>query len=291
MSSSLSIAVIQRLLAIQPNVVKEVFNGRLPIHNAVKSRDLVVMEFLLDLYPESAKVITGDELFPDFGSDNLLHLAVKSHDGFKKVTHLVSRYPELLYQRNGSGKTPLHLALGNHADISTAKLLCEIGGSELVRAPVIHPTKQTGWLPLHVMIDRIDSFDASPYHVVIELFRMILQLYPEAAGIAVVVAGSKRFLYSDSEPEEEGIAVVEAGDLKTPYQLAVDRKLSPYFLRLLLRAAPDLDPAELHRLNWTERRMAMFMAFRAITTKPTPLLLARLRFENKDLVKHVVSFL
>ena len=60
---------------------------------------------------------------------------------------------------------------------------------------------------------------------------------------------------------------------------------------MLLRATPDLDPAELHRLNWAERRMAMFLAFRAVTTDITPLLMARLRFENKDLVKHIVSFL
>ena len=77
----------------------------------------------------------------------------------------------------------------------------------------------------------------------------------------------------------------------TPYQLAVDMSLPPYYLRLLLCAAPNLNPAELHRLNYAERRMAMFMAFRAVTTGVTPLLLARLRFENKDLVKHVVSFL
>jgi hypothetical protein len=35
--------------------------------------------------------------------------------------------------------------------------------------------------------------------------------------------------------------------------------------------------------------MAMFVAFRALST--TPSLLAQLRYENKDLVKHVVSFL
>ena len=35
-----------------------------------------------------------------------------------------------------------------------------------------------------------------------------------------------------------------------PYQLAVDKKLPPYYLRLLLRAAPDLNPTELHRLNY-----------------------------------------
>jgi hypothetical protein len=150
------------------------------------------------------------------------------------------------------------------------KILCDAGGTELVRTPVIHPTCPfSGWLPLHFFVWSGQLHSASPLSDWADFFRFILSWYPEAAGI-------------------------EAGNgtcKKTPYQLAVDRKVDPYFLRLLLRAAPDLNPAELHRLHWTERRMAMFMAFRAITTEPTPLLLARLRFENKDLVKHVVSFL
>jgi len=57
---------------------------------------------------------------------------------------------------------------------------------------------------------------------------------------------------------------------------------------MLLRAAPDHNPTELHRLNFAERRMAMFLAFYAISKDVKPLLLARLRYENKDLVKHIV---
>ena len=99
---------------------------------------------------------------------------------------------------------------------------------------------------------------------------MLLRSYPDAAGI------------------EGGIG---AGYKKTPYQLAVDNNLPPYYLRLLLRAAPNLNPAELHRLNYAERRMAMFLAFRARTSNIDPPLLARLRFAKMDLVKHVMSFL
>ena len=273
---SLCIAVIQRILAIRPDVVKEVFNGRLPIHNATKHCALEVMEFLLELYPESAMVVTVDELWPDKGSDNLLHLALDTYNHTTKVTYLCSRYPEMIHQRNGSGKTPLHLSLGGYnASISTANILCDIGGQEVVKAPIIHPTKQCGWLPLHLMIKKINNawcHDlSSPLSKGADVFRMLLRWYPEAAGIA---AGSP-------------------GDLKTPYQLADEpsQTIDPYFLRPLLRAAPDLNPSELHRLNYAERRMAMFLAFRAAASDPTPLLLARLRFANKDLVKRVVSFL
>ena len=96
----------------------------------------------------------------------------------------------------------------------------------------------------------------------------MLHSYPEAAGI------------------EGGVVFKE-----TPYQLAIDYDLPPYYLRLLLRAAPDLNPAELHRLNYAERRMALFLAFRARTSNIDPPFLARLRFEKMDLLKHVVSFL
>jgi hypothetical protein len=102
------------------------------------------------------------------------------------------------------------------------------------------------------------------------MFRWLLHLYPDAAGI------------------EGGVGPAFK---KTPYQLAVDGKLPDYYLRLLLRAAPTLHPAELHRLNFAERRMAMFLAFRAVAATMEAPLLARLRGENKDLVQRVVSFL
>ena len=34
---------------------------------------------------------------------------------------------------------------------------------------------------------------------------------------------------------------------------------------MMLRAVPDLNPADLHRLNYAERRMAMFLAFTAVS--------------------------
>ena len=83
-----------------------------------------------------------------------------------------------------------------------------------------------------------------------------------------------------------------------PYQLAVDKNLPSYYLRLLLRAAPDLNPAELVRLNYEERRMALILAYMPTSDgKPTlrhpPSLLTRLleHGDDKELLKYVVSFL
>ena len=274
MQSKLCSDIMKMILTLHPDAVKEAnFAGELPVHLAAKYSSIGVMDFLLSVYPESATIVTVDS------SSNLLHQAVSPHssDSEAKVRYLCSRYPEFIHQRNYSGKTPLHLAVGDclySPDVPAAKLLCAFrGGQALVRVPTVHPTTTTqpinGWLPLHFFVASGALNDSSPLSEVANFFRMMLRWYPEAAGIEAGTGRAK----------------------KTPYQLAVDERLDPYYRRLLLRAAPDLNPAELHRLNFAERRMAMFMAFRAITTGITPLLMARLRFENKDLVKHVVSFL
>ena len=154
-------------------------------------------------------------------------------------------------------------------------LLCEMGGRDVATTAFLHPADaedlDNGRLPLHMLICyKNRTLTAEPLSAAADAFRLLLRLYPEAAGI------------------EGGVGVHK----KTPYQLAIEEDLPSYYRRLLLRAAPDLDPAELRRLNWAERRTAMFVAFAAVAKQVTaPPLLARLRATDKDLVKHVVSFL
>jgi hypothetical protein len=110
---------------------------------------------------------------------------------------------------------------------------------------------------------------ASPLSPEADIFRLLLRLYPEAAAV------------------EAG----EGNGKKTPYQLAVEMRLSAYFRRMLLRAAPQLDPMELRRLNWEERRLAIFVAFRATFSRGPKPVLARLRLEKRDVLMHILSFL
>ena len=270
----LCIDVMQRILAIHKDAVREVDDeGWLPVHYAARYRTVEVMGFLLGLYPESASMVTTA------GSFNLLHLAV--YDNVRttsvveaKVRFLCSRYPAMMLQRDDDGETPLHNAI-LCKNIPMVQILCEAGGQEQVRSPVAHPTYANhlfnGRLPLHYLIDRnADPLSDSLLSKEADCFRLFLRWYPEAAGI------------------EGG---VDARCKKTPYQLAIDKNLPSYYLRLLLRAAPDLNPAELHRLNYAERRMAMFLTFKARTSNIDPPFLARLRFAKMDLVKHVMSFL
>ena len=268
------IDVIQRILVTHKDAVREVTSqGWLPVHHAAHSISVEVMEFLLSLYPESASMVTTD------GSYNLLHLAVCDKEDTTsvmkaKVRFLCTRYPALMLQRDGSGNTPLLNAI-YFENILAMQLLCEAGGQAQVRVPVAHPTYanygHNGRLPLHFLIDRqAGPLSDSLLSKEADYFRLFLRWYPEAAGI------------------EGGVGAVYK---KTPYQLAVDISLPPYYLRLLLRAAPNLNPAELHRLNYAERRMAIFLAFKAVTSIGRPTLLAKLLRDNRDTLHDVMSFL
>ena len=254
MPSALCIDVMKRILVLYPDAVKEVNSiGELPIHIAAKRSSLEVMEFLLNVYPESATIVTVGK------SENLLHLATEPFYNLSmrgaKIRYLCSRFPEFIRQRKNNGETPFHIAVYYHwfptyqpYQLLAAKILCEIGGGqELARMPNVHPTPTTnhtnnGWLPLHYFVTSDSNF-SSPLSEKADFYRLLLRWHPEAAGIE---AGNGRLKM-------------------TPYQLAVASELDPYYLRLLLRAAPALNPAELHRFNYAERRMAMFMAFRAVT--------------------------
>jgi hypothetical protein len=191
----------------------------------------------------------------------------------RTVRFLCTRYPAMALQRSNDGLAPLNGYMTRGCiSVKALQALCEVGGLEQVSMPVIHPTDDNyyanGNLPLHGLLQfedeewQEDSFLSNRADV----FRLLVRLYPAAAG-------------------------VENKLNRTPYSLTVERGMHDYYLRLLLRAAPTLNPAELHRLNYAERRMALFLAFKAITQNVQPSILVQLRAENKDLVRRIVSFL
>ena len=200
-----------------------------------------------------------------------------------KVRLICSLYPAMMLQRDSEGRTPLHGACRS-SDAEVVLALCEAGGCEAASAPVVHPTREyhlmNDRLPLHNFVfEQWDKLKKAPLlSPWVDAFRLLLRLYPEAAGVIAKIPVPHHYT-------QNGIV----GFGTTPYGMAVDKGLPAHYRRLLLRAAPDEGPAKLRRLNWSARRMAMFVAFAAQARKP--LLLARLRYENKDLVKHVVSFL
>ena len=271
--SKLRIDVMKMMLALHKDAVQErSSSGWLPVHNAASSCDVEVVEFLLGLYPEAASVVTSS-------GRNLLHVAAGDSDvsrAVPKLQYLCARYPAMTLQGDNGGEMTVHMATSSQR-FKTMLALYEAGGTEQFMMPIVHPTNArygfNGYLHLHIFIFyQSDSLKIASHATseVADIFRWLLRLYPEAAGI------------------ECGVGTLHK---KTPYQMAVILRLPDYYRRLLLRAAPTLNPAELHRLNYDERRMAMFLAFRAVTATTEPSLLVRLRGESRDLVQRLVSFL
>ena len=278
-------------MAANKDALKESADGKMPIHLVAAHGPVEVLEYLLDACPEAVKRETAE---PAASAATLMHCVAENCHSEQSIKNKVAkarllclRYPFMISQRDGMGWTPLFRACnflsewgaraprGFNAIPPTILALCEAGGRTLVSAPIIHPTEAdyggNGMLPLHAIVvvwasKLKEESLLSPWA---DAFRALLRLYPDAAGI-------------------EGGSSSE--DMRTtPYHLAVDSGLPVYYRRLLLSAAPHLDADERRRLNWKERRIAMFLAFAAFAGNP-PLLL-RLRYENKDIVKHVVSFL
>jgi len=272
--------ILQLLMAAHKDAFEGFSRGGLPIHLLARQGPVEALEYLLDACPEAVHCLNAK-------SENLLHCVVEYGHPWRmierrlaKVRLLCSRYPTMMLQREHTGRTPLHFA-GSHNQydiindnlvLQTVVALSEAGGRTLLSTAISHPKStdyyRNGWLPLGTLVDRwgfklkTESL-LSPWA---DAFRLMLRLYPEAAGI-------------EGGRNDNNMCIC------TPYAVAVKEGLPVYYRRLLLRAAPHLDPAELRRLNWEERRMAMYVASGVAAKKPTSL------FANKDLVRHVVSFL
>ena len=264
----------QRIHELHQDAVKQIcVDGMLPVQDAASYNTVGKIKILLQLYPESATIVTST------GNQNLLHLSL-SDQKFPnsvieaKVNYLCFTYPSLMLQKDGHGRIPLHVAITKKNIIAT-RIMCEMGEKELFKLSIDFPNDTNypinGWLPLHLLIHcNTEALCDSLLSMEANCFRLMLRSYPEAAGI---VGGIGDYYNT------------------TPYQLSVDNDLPLYYLRLLLRAVPNLNPTELYRLNYEERRMALFLAFRARTSNIDPPFLTRLRFTKLDLLKHVISFL
>lgn len=75
----------------------------------------------------------------------------------------------------------------------------------------------------------------------------------------------------------------------SPYDLSVSLDLHPYIQRLLLRTDPTLNPHDLRKFNYDQRRSALLLFFKEIGSNRElnswSLLL------SDDLLRHIVLFL
>jgi hypothetical protein len=122
----------------------------------------------------------------------------------------------------------------------------------------------------------------------VDMLRFLLHHYPESALVPVPIDGD-----DDDDEDEEAEPTTQ-----NLYDIAVNYEKADHVRRLILRAAPSCDPPELHKLNYAARRMALFLAFAAVTSDPPPnSMVHTLRGlmvgygTDMPLLKHVISFL
>jgi ankyrin repeat protein len=268
----LGIAVLTLFHSKNSEGIRAYHKGRLPVHIAASHSSLDMLKFLVRAYPESLTMVVGRQKIKYEGC-TLLHLPLLDSDSYvaeatAKIEYILHLCPALIHVKDIRGHTPLHCSLvfGGKLKIECIKAFCSTDES-VVRdkcTPTNTDLFYSQQLPLHLFIEcQSPMMEVSDEG---DCFRLLLRLYPAAAGI-------------------------KDGRLASPYDLAVQNNLSVYFLRLLLNTDPTIDPVARSNLNYVARREGMFLAFSALSTTLEPTVWVKLRDEYKDLLRHVISYL
>jgi ankyrin repeat protein len=242
-------------------------DGCLPIHMAVSYSCLKVVKFLHKAWPESISMVDGN-------GRSLLHAAVIDENSdtpvlIAKMQYICDQCPALIHLEDSVGDTALHDAFmyGVKSTFHLVKTLCNIDATvvrDLRNPSDITDSESSGQLPLHRLINtRPEMSEVSDEG---DCFRLLLSLYPAAAGV------------------KDGLS-------RSPYDVAVSTNLSAYFIRLLLAADPTIDPVRRHDLNFVARRQGMFLAFSASSSNVGPMIWAKIRLNGRDVLQHVISYL
>jgi hypothetical protein len=263
----LGVSVLSLFLTTGSTGVKAVRDdGVLPIDWAARKSCLDVLKLLHKAWPESISMLGTS-------GRSLLHRAITDstsdiEDVEAKVQYMCDQCPALIHLKDSNGYTPLHgiLSTDGRFNFGCVKILCNVDAT-VVRDKCTSPITDgySGKLPLHTLI-YTSTENISEVSVEGDCFRLLLRLYPAAAGI-------------------------EDGHSRSPYDLAVSRSFSTYLIRLLLAADPTIDPVRRHDLNFAARRQGMFLAFSAFSSNLEPTIWAKLRLKGRDLLQHVISYL
>lgn len=277
LKGNLCLKVLSLFIAINEDAIIEAEEddcGLLSVHTAARYNTVEVIEFLLNEYP-------GSETILKYNDKNLLHFALEDDENEinivdAKVKFLTTKYPSLLQMYDDGGLTPFLDYLSCGPKIKIISTLIAADDQVVIQRGRENSGNDNELnnlldLPLHMLLK-------SPYATASEL--PLISPVSEWADILRILIG----LYP-------GAVSVKNIFEKYPYDYAVEKKFSPYFIRILLRGDPSINSTLLYDLNYAERRLAMFLAFGAVSRNIEITIWASLRFENKDLLKKVISFL
>jgi len=272
--------MLTMVLTASPTVATMQDNiGNLPLHVLTgrgSQREQMALH-LIEAYPEGPGVINLS------GNTPLLHWLRGSNSvrplGMFEVL-LSSTYTDISF-RDRRGANCLHLA-GVSGDLEVFRRLYEarpqaISERDSRGATILH---NCSFALLQLVYDlypsavrEVDNTGKTAIHYPIpssiERVRFLIQKYPEAVSI----------------PDDSG---------ETPYRLHLSRRWGGLaVLRLLLRAAPTLAPEELRRLNYSARRLALFVFYVGVRGDGRFTPFSRLSHSPKgeNIVRSVVSFL
>jgi hypothetical protein len=266
--------VAEKLIALYPESLRVLnYFGRLPVYTAAEYSTLKLVKLLLRHCPESLNIRPNGSTLMHYAASN------SSPSAEEIIRYIFNLHPTLVTVKGSSDNLPIFCACSDGAFIAL-KVLYEL-------YPLgIREVDSSGDLPIHDLIrndyhGKMDN-ENDPR---VDMLRFLLRHYPESALVPVPTI--------DSDDDEE--AVPRTRNL---YDTAVRYEKADHVRRLILRAAPSCDPPELHRLNYAARRMALFLAFAAVTSDSPPnSMVHTLRGltagygTDMPLLKHVISFL
>lgn len=202
-NSEFDVETVKWLVSLYPEAVEQASLDKwLPLHFAVQHhRDEAVSLYLLDMFPESAKM-------PKRGGNLALHIALGARytTPINLIKELLRVYPQSIKIANGGKFCALHSFLSGNANDKSLELLQIL----LVAYPEATKRKSKSKrtpLPLHI---------ACKYNLPIDIIKRLLEEYPGAVR----------------EENGHGMAVLA---------LASEMSVNPKVLRLLEKVEENLD--------------------------------------------------
>jgi len=276
--------MVAHLLAAHPLAAASPdLKGFTPTHYVCMSESLLPPEMLILLLracPKAAAVPDSDGLPP-------LHLV----RDVVKAKLLVGVYPTALSMSVPGFGTALHEAAGR-PNVELVQYLYSCRPESL-------SVTDRGWTPLGC---------ASIYSKSLAVVKAVYDLDPLSDNINISFGTRALSTMCSTMCFDEGsdeisilrflihkfpkaVSIESNGD--TPYSIAVRKNAPPVVRRLLLRAAPELDPEEHRRMNYAERRMGLFLFFIAVNDTGERTLFNRLQKAsvNNNLTRRVFEFL
>lgn len=248
-------------------------NGQYPLQDAAKRGQFRTFESLLISSPKYC-------CFLDDG-DSILHEVIRSRLIEDRFWAILKKYPDLLHHEGKYGLTVfMAMLLGNvtwrfhnwdwdfaiklvryDPKVVFQQYNCTIEREVNRYVPNSFLTDYDRCLPLHRLATCYFRDDGEG----IQLLRIVIRINPNAA-------------------------FARDGRNNLPYDYFNERN-SLLVRRLFLKANPSPDFDTFRNLNWNERRVGMFLGYRASTPDGVQCLLRRLRFEYDDLFRHIIFML